>query len=87
MLTSLDAAKAAREAVEIVTGRSVDTVVGCEKANDGFLIRVEITESKGRIGDNDLVGTYEVFLDKKTGELLSCQRTQRYRRGDAARAA
>lgn len=87
MLNSIEATKIARDVADIVIGKPLEGVVGCQKTNDGFSVRLEVTDTKARLDDSDLVATYELILDKKSGEMLSCNMIARFRRGDAARAA
>ena len=77
----LEIAQAAREQLQQLTGLKVDTVSKLQKVEDGWLVNIEILEVRAVPDTKDLLGTYEVQLDAE-GNVLSYQRTNRYRRGE-----
>lgn len=84
-MTLIEAIQAAREAAKLLTGLPIDQVVKSSKWEGGWRIQVDVVESKARIGDNDLLATYEVLLDA-SGELVGFNRSGRYNREAAASA-
>lgn len=84
MLSSLEATKIAREAVDVLIEKPIETVVGCDRDNDGFVFTIEVCDMKAHIADNDLLAVYEVKIDRKSGEVIRYARKSRFRRGDAA---
>ncbi|MGL4636230.1 MAG: gas vesicle protein GvpO [Beijerinckiaceae bacterium] len=84
-LTTLKVTMAAREAAEAITGLKSDAVSRCEKRDSGWYAIVDILESKARVGDNDLMSTYELLMDA-TGEVTSYKRLRRYYRTERGAA-
>lgn len=74
----------ARNAVALFTELTVDAVVSCGRAESGWRVVVDVVESPARMGDNDLLATYEVTM-AADGEVEGFARTGRYHRADAAR--
>lgn len=91
-MTLIQAIQAAREAATLLTGLPIDQVVQSARQEEGWRILLDVRESKARMGDNDLLATYEVLLDG-AGELAGFNRIARYHRqagavgGDASAAA
>ena len=82
LLSMMAAIGAAREAVAAMTGLPIDTVAQCRKNTEGFWqISVDVIESPARMGDNDLLATYEVLIGRD-GELETFERLRRYHRED-----
>ena len=79
-----DATAAARRAVTEFTGLEIDSVSSCSRLGEGWRIVVDAVEAPARLGDNDLIATYEVELDA-LGEVAAFQRTARYNRSEATR--
>ena len=84
MLTSIQATKLAREAIEVLVEKPIETVISCERTNDGFVIRIEVCDTKAHIADNDILAIYELSLDKEDGDVLRYERLTRARRSDSA---
>ena len=81
-LTILQVIAQAKDAVGTMTGLSVDSVVHCSRGEDlNWSISVDVVESFARMGDNDLLATYEVALNP-AGEMQSFSRARRYHRED-----
>ena len=81
--SSLNAVSASRKALEqfsSLTGRSPESVVGVQKSDDGWNVKLEVVEAR-RVPDTaDLLAEYDISLDAD-GELVSYDRTARYVRG------
>lgn len=71
----------AKEQLNALTGLRPDTVSKMLKSGEGWRIVVEMLELKVIPDSKDLLATYETVLDDE-GNLLSYERTARYRRGD-----
>jgi len=72
----------AKEAVASMSVLDVDSVGRCERrAEGGWTVHLDLIESIARLGDNDLLATYEVEIDAE-GEPLQVSRTRRYHRED-----
>jgi len=79
MTTSIEMARAAKEMLADLTGLKVDTVSGVVKDDRGWHIEVELLEMHRIPDGNDMLATYEMLLSD-SGDLLSYERTRRYRR-------
>ena len=81
-LTMMGAIGQARAAVGTMTTLQFDSVSRCERQGDGgWIVSLDLIESMARMGDNDLLATYDVQLDAE-GEPLNVVRTRRYHRED-----
>ena len=81
-MSMMGAITEAKGAVLAMTGLPVDTVAQCRKGDDGaWRISVDVIESPARMGDNDLLATYEVIIGADA-ELMSFDRLRRYHRED-----
>lgn len=85
-LTMIAAIKLARDTVADLSGLPVDAVSACHQANGIWTALVDVVESPARLGDNDMLATFEVTIDAG-GEVTGFQRTARYNRTDAAGSA
>ncbi|WP_308259110.1 gas vesicle protein GvpO [Pseudonocardia sp. H11422] len=73
------ARRAAREVADL-TGRTPEGIVSIQRSEDGWVVGIEVVETR-RIPDSaDILATYEAELDAH-GELVSYRRTRRYSRG------
>jgi hypothetical protein len=79
-----DAMSHARAAVALFTELCVDAVASCERDGEGWRVVVDVVEAPARIGDNDMLASFEVLLDAY-GECERYSRIGRYHRTDAAR--
>ena len=73
----------AKQTVSELTGLPVDAVSSCSREGDVWTASVDVIESRARLGDNDMLATYEVAIDP-FGEVSGFSRTERYNRTDAA---
>lgn len=74
----------AREEVARLSHAPVDAVTRSERLEDGgWLIVLDLLESPARLGDNDLLTTYEVALDA-AGDPVRMERIARYKREERA---
>lgn len=81
-LNMMGAISAAKAAVEAMTGQQTDSIVTCARATEGnWTVSVDVIESFARMGDNDLLATYQVELDAQA-ELINFNRLRRYHRED-----
>ena len=81
-VSMMDAIAAARSGVSSMTGQEIDAIVQCSKAEDGiWIVSVDVIECLARMGDNDLLATYEVHIDQ-SAELVNYNRLRRYHRED-----
>ena len=76
------AIRASKQAVAEFTHLPVDAVSACTKREGTWLAHVDVIESPARLGDNDLLSTYQVTLDR-TGAIVGFERIARYHRTDA----
>ncbi len=84
-LTLVEAMSLARRSVALFTELKVDSVATCERGEEGWRVVVDVVEAAARMGDNDLLASYEVII-ADAGEVRRYGRVGRYRRDDAARA-
>jgi len=83
-MSAPEAAKCAAEHVTAMTGRSAESIVGVERAGEGWRIMVEVVETH-RIPDSaDILAAYDTEVDA-AGELVAYRRACRYLRGRAER--
>lgn len=81
-LSMMQAIAHAKAALATMTVLQFDSVGRCERQPEGrWTITLDLIESMARMGDNDLLATYEVDLDAE-GEPLNMMRTRRYHRED-----
>ncbi|NYI84981.1 hypothetical protein HNR68_003611 [Saccharopolyspora hordei] len=63
-----------------LTGRQIEGVTSIERGDEGWLVGVEVVESR-RVPDTaDILAVYQAELDHD-GDLLSYRRVDRYARG------
>lgn len=74
----------ARRAVAVFTELPVDAVAACTPEGAGWRVEVDVVESRARMGDNDLLATFEVGI-APSGEVTGFRRLGRYLRDDAPR--
>ena len=86
MLTSLEATKIAREAIAVLIDRSIEGIESCERKDEGFVVAVEVLESKGQIADYDILAVYELVIDQKSGDVVRYNRLARRKRSVATAA-
>jgi Gas vesicle synthesis protein GvpO len=77
----LAARRAARQVLEL-TGHEPENVVSIERDPDGWQVGVEVLELHRVPETTDVLAVYDVTLDDH-GELIRCQRGQRYIRASA----
>jgi hypothetical protein len=70
------------EQVHDLIGRPVESVTGMEKNGNEWTVTLEVLELERVPSTTDVLGKYEVTLDKD-GELTGAQRTRRYPRAEA----
>lgn len=83
-LSLVEAMSLARRTVAMFTELAVDAVPECAPDGAGWRVVVDVVEAPARLGDNDLIASYEVRVTEE-GEVGGFQRTARYNRIDAAR--
>jgi hypothetical protein len=74
------AARLAAEHVLALTGRCPENVVSVARDEDGWQVGVEVLELRRIPETTDILALYEVILDGN-GDLVRCERGQRYHRG------
>ncbi len=78
--TASQAAQAGRRQLIELTGKEPEGVTSVERAEDGWLVGVEVVEDRRIPSSSDILATYEAVLDMD-GDLLSYRRVGRYPRG------
>jgi hypothetical protein len=68
--------------VQELIGRPVESVTGMEKDGREWKVTLEVLELERVPNTTDVLGKYEVTLDKD-GEITSARRTRRYHRAEA----
>lgn len=82
VLTMLEVLARAREALSIINPSPVDSVRSCAKAENGlWRALLDVIEIPARMGDNDLLSTYELTIGPD-GELVDFRRKERFYRED-----
>ena len=75
-------AREAAQQVQELIGRPVEAVTGVEKNGREWNVTLEVLELERVPTTTDVLGRYEVTLDKN-GEVTSAHRTRRYPRAEA----
>jgi len=70
------------EQVQRLIGRPVEAVTGMEKDGREWMVTVEVVELARIPSTTDVLGQYEVTLDRD-GELTGARRLRRYPRAEA----
>lgn len=81
--TLIEAMSIARRWIALFTEMPVDTVVACVPEAGGWVVTIDVVEAAARLGDNDLLSTFEMVLSA-SGEVERYTRLRRYHRDDAA---
>jgi hypothetical protein len=84
-MNTLKVTLTAKDAVQAITGFKADAVTRCEPRDTGWYAVVDVLESKARVGDNDLISTYELMMDANA-EVTSYKRLRRYYRTERGAA-
>jgi len=79
MMTGPEIAERAKEQLAQLTGLKPGTVSALSKDEVGWHVTVDVIEMKYVPDTRDVLAAYETLLDDE-GNLLSYQRTRRYRR-------
>jgi hypothetical protein len=79
MATGAEIVQQAKEQLAQLTGLKPGTVSALSKDEEGWHVTVDVIEMKYVPDTRDLLAAYETLLDDE-GNLLSYQRTRRYRR-------
>jgi Gas vesicle synthesis protein GvpO len=77
-----DIATRAIEQMQELTGRHVEGVTGLARDGEEWTVTVEVLELQRVPTTTDVLGKYEVTLDKD-GDLTGIERTRRYPRAEA----
>jgi hypothetical protein len=73
-------ARVGAEQIAELTGKPPETVTQIQPNGDSWTIGVEVVEDRRIPSSTDLMGLYEIDLDR-SGDLLSYRRVKRYSRG------
>jgi hypothetical protein len=73
----------AREQLAEITGRDTEAVLGFERDEEGWRVRLEVLELERVPNTMDVLGCYEVVLDHH-GRLVRADRTGRYHRAEVS---
>jgi hypothetical protein len=79
-LTAAEVARAGAEQIAELTGKPPETVTQVQPNGDSWTVGVEVVEDRRVPSSTDLMGLYEIDLDR-SGDLLSYRRVKRYSRG------
>ena len=81
-----DVISQAKQTVGDMTSLPVDSVARCNANDDGtWTVVIDVIESAARMGDNDLLASYEVQFDQQVS-LTHFNRLRRYHREDRDQA-
>jgi hypothetical protein len=79
---SRDIAEKAVEQLGNLMSRPIEAVTGLEKNGDEWTVTLEVLELERVPSTTDVIGKYEVTLDKD-GEMTGLERTRRFPRAEA----
>lgn len=83
-LTMAGAIQRARDELGVLTGLEVDAISRAERSSEnGWTIVIDLIEGIARMGDNDLLSTYQLELDD-SGAVTGMSRLHRYHREDGS---
>jgi hypothetical protein len=77
-----EVARLARQQVEELFGKSVESVLAVSRDDDGWTVTLELLELPRIPDTTSLLGSYDARLDGD-GDLLEARRTRRYARNQA----
>lgn len=78
--------KVAKEVIVELTDQPFDAIALCEAEGEGWRVEVDVIESRARMGDDDLITTYQLEMSLE-GALRGYRRLGRRRRFDDAPSA
>jgi len=79
-LTAAEVGRYGMRQIAELTGKEPEGVTGVVPAEDGWLVTVEVVETRRIPASTDLLATYETEI-APDGELVSYRRVRRYARG------
>jgi hypothetical protein len=79
-LTAAEVGRYGMRQIAELTGKEPEGVTGVEPAEDGWLVSVEVVETRRIPASTDLLATYETEIGPD-GDLVSYRRVRRYARG------
>jgi Gas vesicle synthesis protein GvpO len=79
-LTAAEVGRYGMQQIAELTGKEPEGVTGVEPAEDGWIVTVEVVETRRIPAATDLLATYETEIGPD-GELVAYRRTRRYARG------
>ncbi|MGH2974225.1 MAG: gas vesicle protein GvpO [Solirubrobacterales bacterium] len=79
---SRDIAERAVEQMQNLMDRKIEAVTGLERDGDEWTVTLEVLELERVPSTTDVIGKYEVTLDKD-GEMTGLERTRRFPRAEA----
>jgi Gas vesicle synthesis protein GvpO len=79
-LSAVEAVEQARERLSALLGRPVEGMLGVDRDHGNWMVTAEVVELARIPNTTDVLGEYEVILDKD-GDVLRYRRTRRYNRG------
>ena len=79
-LSGPEAARLAKEQLAEITGLEAASVSGLSRTDDGWRVVVELVELERVPPTTNVMGRYEVELDRD-GELVGYEQVERYHRG------
>jgi hypothetical protein len=85
-LSGVRAAAMAQQQLEQLTGKTVESVSGMTRHDDGWTVTLELVELERVPTTTDILASYRVELDED-GELLGYERLNRYYRNQAGEGA
>jgi|SRR5207248_6553525 len=77
------AARLAKQQLEEITGHEAVSVSGLSRTEDGWRVVVELVELERVPPTTNVMGRYEVELDRD-GELVGYEQVERYHRGQVS---
>jgi hypothetical protein len=78
---AMKVARSAAQQLSMLTGRQPECVVGLQRSDDdGWLVDLEVLETRRIPDSTDILATYRVETDED-GDLVGYQRLRRYSRG------
>jgi hypothetical protein len=75
-MTPIELTKRARAAARDLLEMPLETVARCARDGEGWIVEVDVTETKAKLPDNDIIARYQIKFDD-AGEIAAYERILR----------
>lgn len=75
-MTPIEITRRARSSVKELLEVPVEAIARCARDGEDWIVEVEVTETKAKLADNDVIARYQLRFDSN-GEVASYERIAR----------